>query len=107
MNILLCCAMGMSTSIVVQSMKKAAARQGKDYKIWAIDADSVCDEDDHLDVILIGPQVGFRLDEVREMLLEMPEQNPDIPIAVIDKSDYGSCNGEVILEFAEKLAKIS
>ena len=53
-NILLCCAMGMSTSVVVQAMKKAAQAQGKDYKIWATDADSVEDEDEKLDAYLLG-----------------------------------------------------
>lgn len=105
MNILLCCAMGMSTSIVVQSMKKAAAALGKTHKIWAIDADSICDEDDRFDVILIGPQVGFRLEEIKEMLREIPDQNPHIPVAVIDKADYGSCNGEAILRYAETLVE--
>ena len=35
MNIMLACCAGMSTSILVNAMEKAAADQGKDYKIWA------------------------------------------------------------------------
>ncbi len=100
MNILLCCAMGISTSIVVQSMKKAAKAQGKNYTIWAIDADSVDEEEDRIDVVLMGPQVSHKLDEVIELL-----DNDNIPVAVMDKQDYGTCNGEAILKFAEELYK--
>lgn len=98
MNIILCCAMGVSTSIVVQEMKKAAAAQGKNYKIWAIDADSIDDEDENFDVVLVGPQVSHKAEEIEELL-----ENGRIPVAVMNKEDYGTCNGKAILQFAEEL----
>ena len=98
MNILLCCAMGISTSIVVQSMKKVAKAQGKNYKIWAIDADSVDEEDEKIDVVLVGPQVSHKVEEVKELL-----DDDSIPVAVMNPQDYGKCNGEAILKFAEEL----
>lgn len=41
MNILLVCAAGMSTSLLVSKMEKSAQEQGKDYTIWAVSGDSV------------------------------------------------------------------
>lgn len=95
MNIVLCCAMGMSTSVVVQSMKKAAEKAGETHKIWAIDADSLSDEDERIDVILIGPQVAYKFDEINEEF--------DVPVAVMEKQAYGNCDGAAILEMAKKL----
>jgi PTS system cellobiose-specific IIB component len=91
--------MGFSTSLVVQEMKKAAKAQGKDHKIWATDANSVDEENERIDVVLIGPQVSYKLNDVKRLL-----DNPGIPVAVMDKLDYGSCNGAAILKFAEELA---
>ena len=93
-KILLACAMGMSTSLLVSKMKEAANDLDGEYKIWAIDIDSIDDEDDY-DIVLLGPQVSYKLKEVIEDV-----DNKDIPIHVIDKMDYGTCNGEAVLKFA-------
>lgn len=55
MRILLCCSMGMSTGIVVAAMKRTTAEQGKNYQISATDVDSVDEEDEVPDVVLVGP----------------------------------------------------
>lgn len=36
MNILLCCAAGMSTSLLVTKMERAADAQGIEARIWAV-----------------------------------------------------------------------
>ena len=62
--IALACAAGMSTSLLVSKMQKAAADNGKDYEIFA---KSTADIDNMLagtgspkpDVLLLGPQVAF------------------------------------------------
>ena len=41
MYILLCCAAGMSTSMVVRKMQEEANKQGKNYKIKAVDSELV------------------------------------------------------------------
>ena len=98
MNILLCCAMGMSTSVVVQAMKKAAKQQGKDYWIAATDVDSVDEEDEKIDVVLIGPQVAYKYEDVKDMF-----DGTDTKVAIMNKLDYGNCDGEAIIKFAENL----
>lgn len=99
MKILLCCSMGMSTSIVVSAMKKAAQKQGKSYDISATDINSVDEEDEVPDVVLVGPQVAGALDSVHEQL-----EGTKAKIAVMNKTDYGNVDGAAILKFAEELA---
>ena len=54
MNIMLACAAGMSTSLVVSKMREAAESQGKDYKIWAVEQGEIQNELGNFDVLLLG-----------------------------------------------------
>lgn len=76
MNIMLACALGMSTSLLVTKMLAAAKAQGKDYHIWAVDIESVEYEEGY-DVVLLGPQVSNRIAEVRDSV-----DNDRIPVAL-------------------------
>ena len=84
MNILLCCAAGMSTSLLVTKMEKSAQEQSTDYKIWAVPGDSVRNHIDQADVLLLGEEKG-------------------VPVDVINPVHYGTCNGEQVLKFAVQL----
>lgn len=97
MNILLACAMGMSTSLVVNKMKEAAKLQGKDYKIWATDIDSIDEEEERFDIVMVGPQVAWRKDEVEDAV------DGVAPVVVIDKENYGKCDGAAVIAQAEKV----
>lgn len=99
MKILLACAMGLSTSILVQKMQIAAKEQEKNYKIWATDIDSIEDEEEEYDVVLVGPQVSFRLQDIIQAI-----NDSNIPVEVIDNQDYGRCDGVAVLKRAEELA---
>lgn len=99
MKIMLACAFGMSTSILVKRMQDAAKNEGKDYKIWAVDVDSIEDESGY-DVILVGPQVKNRIIEIKGII-----ENDDIPVEAIENSIYGKCDGAAVLQFAENLVK--
>ena len=100
MRILLCCSMGMSTSIVVAAMKRAAAEQGKNYQISATDVNSVDEEDEVPDVVL-GPQVAHALKQVQEQV-----SGTDAKVAIMNKTDYGNVDGAAILKFAEEIAGV-
>ena len=54
MFILLVCNAGMSTSLIVNQMKKCIREQGKDYEIKAVALDSAYEYYDTADVILLG-----------------------------------------------------
>ena len=95
MKIMLCCAAGMSTSLLVTKMEKAAAAKGLDVDIWA---NPVSEANDHLDadIILLGPQIRYAEKSVKELVDgKMPVQN-------IDMRSYGRMDGEKVLNDALK-----
>lgn len=95
MKILLICSAGMSTSLVVSRMRKAAAEEGKEYEIWAKSIDEAYEDYDKVDVILIGPQIRYALQEI---ILQSQK-----PVEIIDRKLYGLCKGAEILKQAEQL----
>lgn len=89
-NILLVCNAGMSTSLIVDSMKKAAKEKGIDSDIDAQAADQVKVHYAGKDIILLGPQVRFKQKQIQKEV-------GDIPVVVMDMAAYGQMNGEKIL----------
>ncbi|MBF0580295.1 PTS sugar transporter subunit IIB [Erysipelotrichaceae bacterium RD49] len=97
-NILLVCNAGMSTSILVRNMQKAAEELGVDCHIEAKSLTAAKKELGNVDVILLGPQIGYELNNVKELA-------PNTPSAVIDMKEYGSMDGKKVLKTAYKLMK--
>ena len=95
MNILLACASGMSTSLVVKKMEEAAKEKGIDCNIWAVSQDIVEEEMKKADVLLIGPQMRFIKGKLEPKAKEL-----GIKIDVIKPMDYGRCDGNAILNAA-------
>lgn len=93
-NIVLLCANGMSTSMMVKKMQDHAQKSGYDCKIEAHSIDDVKDYAD-VDIILLGPQVKFQLNKVRSLV--------NCPVEVIDMTAYGTMNGAKVLEDAKKI----
>lgn len=100
MNILLCCAAGMSTSLLVQRMEQAAQEKGIVARIWAVSAGEVKQHIGQADVLLLGPQVRYKLAEMKK-----EGDALGIPVDVIQALDYGTLNGKNVLEFAMGLKK--
>lgn len=96
-RIMLACAQGVSTSLLVTKMQKAARDQGIDAEIWAVDYSSVPDRIGTFDVLLLGPQVSYAFDEVKEQVGDAA------PVALIKQMDYGRCNGPAVLAYALEL----
>lgn len=97
MNILLVCAGGMSTSILMKKLQKYSDARGMGDNIKATGLASYEDLYKDYDVILMGPQVSYRQDEVKE--------NTKLPVAPIPPTDYAIGNSEAIFKLAEKLYK--
>ena len=95
-KILLCCSAGMSTSLMVNKMKEAAAAKGIEAEIWAVPEAQAQTEAPKADCILLGPQVRFLLDKVKGVA-------GGIPVDVIDMQAYGMMNGGKVLEQGLKL----
>lgn len=99
--IMLACAAGMSTSMLVQRMQDAAKAAGKDYKIFAkstADIDSELALAEKPDVLLLGPQVQYMKNEVKKKTDEA-----GIPMDVINMMDYGMMKGDKVLATAEAM----
>ena len=94
-KIVLLCAAGMSTSALVRKMKDAA--KAEDYE-RDISAHSVSEAKNYqsADMILLGPQVRYRLKEVQGEL-------PNNKVEVIDMKDYGMMNGKAVLDHVRKV----
>lgn len=98
-QITLICAGGMSTSMLVAKMKKAAEAKGVEAEIRAIaEGKFKKDYSDKTDVLLLGPQIGYMVDDFKK------EYEPKgIKVDVIDSIDYGMMNGEKVLNIALNL----
>ncbi|MFJ7950064.1 PTS sugar transporter subunit IIB [Lysinibacillus sp. NPDC096418] len=99
-NIMLVCVAGMSTSLLVSKMQKAAQEQNIEADIYAI-AESEVDKvlaDKEADVLLLGPQVRYL-----KGTFEKKYKQLNLPIEVINMADYGMMNGENVLKQALKL----
>ena len=81
-RIMLACAQGVSTSLLVTKMKKAAQEKGIEAEIWAVDYSSVGDRIGTFDVLLLGPQISYALDEIKEAV------NGAAPVALVRPLDY-------------------
>lgn len=100
MNILLCCAAGMSTSLLVTKMEQAAKDRQLEVKIWAVPVEEVSKHLDQADVLLLGPQVRYKLPHFRQ-----EAQAKGVPIDMISPAHYGMINGEKVLEQALAMKK--
>lgn len=95
-NIVLICAAGMSTSMLVTKMQKAAAEDGYECMIDAYAVNEAPRVIPEADIVLLGPQVRFNLAKFRE-------QYPTKKIELIDMVMYGTMNGRGVLDFAKKV----
>ncbi|MDO5089078.1 MAG: PTS sugar transporter subunit IIB [Leptotrichiaceae bacterium] len=101
-KIYLFCNAGMSTSLVARKMQEVADNYKLPIEVKAF-PDHKLDitvEELHPDVILLGPQVKFKLEETKSKY-----EPKGIPVAIIDLEDYGNVDGERILKRAVKILK--
>lgn len=93
-RIVLMCAAGASTSMLVKRMQQAAEQQGFECTIEAHPVNQATEFADS-DVILLGPQVRFELNKVKGQV--------NCPVEPIDMMAYGTMNGEAVLKQARAL----
>jgi len=90
MKIILACAAGMSTSMLVERMKESADQKGMELQIDAVPISSLSSHTEGTDTILLPPQVRY-------MEEKASSDYPSIPVKVIEMMDYGMMNGEKVL----------
>lgn len=94
-NIVLICAAGMSTSLLVKRMEKAAEETGYECKIAAYPAADASNVIPGADIVMLGPQVKY-------MLAKWKKEYPEKIIEAIDVRTYGMVDGAKALEQAKK-----
>lgn len=92
-KIVLLCAGGMSTSVLVNNMKQEAANEGFDCFIDAYPIDSAEKVGADAHAVLLGPQVSYREKEVAEVVT--------CPVGSIDMMAYGMMDGRKALDQAK------
>jgi len=95
-NIVLLCAQGMSTGMLMNKMRENAAKTGYECTINAYSVGQAKSAAANADCILIGPQVRYEKDNVKK-------QCPGVPVDVIDMVSYGRLDGASVLAAAKKL----
>lgn len=98
-KILLVCNAGMSTSMLVQKMIRVAKEKGIEVTIEAIPSTDLSKCWQSADVILLGPQIGFMKDSIKDTV------ENKISVEVISMVDYGRMNADKVLTFAIDLMK--
>ncbi|HCR43390.1 MAG TPA: PTS sugar transporter subunit IIB [Ruminococcaceae bacterium] len=97
-KILLFCSAGMSTSLMVTKMRKAAEKKNIDVTIDAFPEAEMAKHLDGTDVVLLGPQIRYAYKRAQKLC-----EPKNIPVALINSVDYGMMDGEKVLDFAMSL----
>jgi PTS system cellobiose-specific IIB component len=79
-------------------MEESAKAMGIEAKIWAVAEAEVKNYIDEADVLLLGPQIRYKLTSFRALGAEK-----GIPVEVIKSTDYGMINGKNVIEHAIEL----
>ena len=100
MKLLLICAGGYSTSMLVKKLEKYAAENGIDpFVCEAHAATELAELKDQFEVCLYGPQVSNRAEWIKETL------GPDYPVAKIEPADYAIGNAKNIFAVIDSITK--
>lgn len=95
MRILFVCAAGMSTSLIVKSLSAYCSDHGLSYEINAVGINEYEYVYKDYDVILLAPQVRYKLTEI--------QQRTCLPCEPIPSFDYAVGNCAHMILLAEKL----
>ena len=95
MKILLVCNAGMSTSMMAMNLEEEIKKNGDSAVIEAVPVSEIDMHLEHVDVILLGPQIRFAFDEIKE-------KYPDVLVMVISPQDFGSMNAVNVLKDIKK-----
>lgn len=99
MKIVLCCAGGFSTTMLMDSMKNTVKASQKlnidDFKFTAIPVDILQSEVEDCDVLVVGPQIAHKLDAIKPII-----EPYKIPYVIVDQETYGKMDGATVLKQA-------
>ena len=96
MKILLMCANGLSTGILMNKMNQWAEQNNEDLEVKAIPIDDYLSVYKDYDVLLVGPQMRYKIKDVQKAVTDRPS-------AVINPSDYALGNVENIIKEVKRM----
>ena len=91
MKILLICANGLSTSILMNKMQKWGKEKNIELEVRAVPMSEYLNVYKNFDCILIGPQISYQYNEIKANAI-------DVPVEKISSMDYGMSNVENIMK---------
>lgn len=94
-KIVLLCNAGLSTSMLVDKMRKEAEAMGYACTINAYPVAEVHEVGKDADIILLGPQVRYQAPKVKEAVT--------CPVESIQPADYGRMDGRKVLMHAKEV----
>jgi PTS system cellobiose-specific IIB component len=97
-KIFLCCAAGMSTSMLVQRMKTEANKRQLTIDIEAVPVADFEKIISLADIVLLGPQVKYEHARLSDIAAAQGKQ-----VEVINMMDYGTLRGDKVLDRALSL----
>lgn len=96
-QVIFACAGGMSTSLLVNKIRKEALERSLDFDFIAISEQLLYQhlnsDSDNIIAVLLGPQMRFALDESKKQTEKF-----GIPIDIIDPVAYGTMNASKVLD---------
>ncbi|MCR2044410.1 PTS sugar transporter subunit IIB [Anaerosalibacter massiliensis] len=92
-EVLVLCSAGMSTSMLVEKIKKEIEKKEVNLNIQAV---SITEgkfliKKEEYDLLLLGPQVAFMKEQMEHLV------NGKCPVRVINSTDYGMMNADNVL----------
>lgn len=88
----------MSTGIMRLRLEEEAKKRGIDAKVDAIPMVELEDHKEDADVILLGPQIRFALEDIKNSA-------EGVPAVVIAPQDFGSMNAQRVFDEVLELLK--
>jgi len=99
MKILLVCAGGFSTTMMMDAMKEVVEKSAKlnieDFPMEAIGVDMFENKVDEYDVILVGPQLSHKYSYIKEVAEKKGE-----PTVLLNSEIYGKMDGATAVKLA-------
>lgn len=96
-KILLCCASGVTTNMLVNKIKESARQQDENIMCWAVGTMSIKYSWPDADCVLVAPQSKADFASIKEMIHGI------VPCEMISSQDFVDMNGDAILKQAMQL----
>lgn len=99
-QVVIVCALGLSSSMLVDKIRKYVAVNHLPYDIYCVDVDCAREKIVCSDIVLLAPQISFAWSNFESLCNKL-----SIAMGVISKDFYGSCDAEAIMSQIDGLSK--